>query len=289
MKVLVTGASGMLGSDVMVAAENAGHEVFGYDHTGLDVTDPERLRRRMNIDRPDMVINCAAWTDVDGAESQEEAAFEVNATGAGNVAAAAEEAGSKVLYVSTDYVFNGGKSGPYVETDLPAPISAYGRSKLAGEQATVEANRRSFIVRTSGLFGIGGPNFVDTMLRLGESGEVLVVHDQIASPTYTWHLAYGLVRLLDSDSFGLHHMAAAGSCTWYDFAREIFERSDMEVTTLGATSEMLGRSASRPANSALASQIRHAIELPPWQDGLTSYLAQRRSVAEAGSGGGDSQ
>jgi dTDP-4-dehydrorhamnose reductase len=275
MKVLITGAGGMLGSDVMLAAENAGHEVTGYDHSGLDVTGSERLRRRMNIDRPDMVINCAAWTDVDGAESQEQQAFEVNATGAGNVAAAAEEAGSKVLHVSTDYVFNGGKSGPYVETDLPAPLSAYGRSKLAGEQATVEANRRSFVVRTAGLFGIGGPNFVDTMLRLGQGGEVLVVHDQVSSPTYTWHLAYGLIRLLDSDAFGLHHMAAAGSCTWYEFAREIFECAGMEVATMGATSEMLARPAARPANSALASQNQHAIELPTWQDGLTSYLAQR--------------
>jgi dTDP-4-dehydrorhamnose reductase len=281
MKVLVTGAGGMLGRDIMLAGENAGHEVTGYDHIGLNVTDRERLRRRMNIDRPDVVINCAAWTDVDGAESDEQHCFEVNAAGAGNVAAAAEEAGAKVLFVSTDYVFNGGKEGPYVESDLPAPLSAYGRSKLAGEQVTVEANRRSYVVRTSGLFGIGGPNFVDTMLRLGKAGEVLVVHDQVASPTYTWHLAYGLIRLLDSDSFGLHHMAAAGSCSWYEFAREIFERAGMEVVTLGATSEMLARPAIRPANSALTSEITHAIELPAWQDGLTSYLAQRAQAGEA--------
>jgi len=281
MKLLIIGAGGMLGRDIMRAAENAGHEVTGYEHVGLDVTDPERLRRRLNIDRPDVVINSAAWTDVDGAESDEQNCFEVNAVGAGNVAVMAEKVGAKVLYVSTDYVFNGGKQGPYVESDLPAPLSVYGRSKLAGEQATVEANRRSFVVRTSGLFGIGGSNFVDTMLRLGEAGEVLVVHDQVASPTYTWHLAYGLIRLLDSDSFGLHHMAAGGSCSWYEFAREIFERAGMEVATMGATSEMLGRAATRPANSALASEIPHAIELPSWQDGLTSYLAQRAQANEA--------
>lgn len=275
MKLLVAGAGGMLGRDVVLAAGNAGHEVTGYDQTGLDVTDRERLRRRLNIDRPDAVINCAAWTDVDGAESEEQQCFEVNAAGAGNVAEMAEESGARVVYVSTDYVFNGGKEGPYTESDLPAPLSVYGRSKLAGEQATVEANRRSYVVRTAGLFGIGGPNFVDTMLRLGKAGEVLVVHDQVTSPTYTWHLAYGLIRLLDSDSFGLHHMAAAGSCSWYDFAREIFERAGMEVVTLGATSDMLGRPATRPANSALTSEIEHAIELPAWQDGLTSYLAQR--------------
>ena len=270
----------MLGRDVMLAAGNAGHEVTGYDQDGLDVTDPERVRRRINIDRPDVVINCAAWTDVDGAESSEQQCFEVNAVGAGNIAQTAEQAGARVLYVSTDYVFDGGKEGSYVESDLPAPLSVYGRSKLAGEQATIEANRRSFVVRTSGLFGLGGSNFVDTMLRLGKAGEVLVVHDQTTSPTYTWHLAYGLVRLLDTDSFGLHHMAAAGDCSWYEFAREIFERADMEVVTLGATSEMLGRSAARPANSALSSEIAHAIELPSWQDGLISYLAQRARANE---------
>lgn len=280
MKVMVAGAGGMLGKDVMLAAENAGHEVSGYDRDGLDVTDPERVRRRINIDRPDVVINCAAWTDVDGAEVSEQACFEVNAVGAGTVAGMAEKAGARVLYVSTDYVFNGGKGSAYVESDLPAPLSVYGRSKLAGEQATVEANRRSYVVRTSGLFGIGGSNFVETMLKLGEAGEVLVVHDQITSPTYTWHLAYGLIRLLDTDFFGLHHMAAAGQCSWYDFAGEIFERAGMEVVTLGATSEMLGRPAVRPANSALASEIDHAIELPSWRDGLTSYLAQRERVRE---------
>jgi dTDP-4-dehydrorhamnose reductase len=281
VKILVTGAAGMLGRDVMVAAENAGHEVRGFDHSGLDVTDAGRVLRRFELDRPDVVINCAAWTDVDLAESQEEQAFAVNATGAGNVAAAAAEVNAKVVYVSTDYVFNGGKQTPYVESDLPAPISAYGRGKLAGEQATVASNRRSYVVRTSGLFGIGGPNFVDTMLRLGESGEVLVVHDQVASPTYTWHLAYGLVRLLDSDSFGLHHMAAAGSCSWYEFAKEIFEGAGMEVVTLAATSDMLSRPAARPANSALTSEIEHAIELPSWRDGLTSYLAQRAAASSS--------
>jgi dTDP-4-dehydrorhamnose reductase len=276
MKIYVTGASGMLGRDVVVAAENAGHEVRGFDRPGLDVGDLEKLTRRFTLDRPDAVVNCAAWTDVDGAEEDPEGAFAVNRTGASNVAAAAAEAGAKVLYVSTDYVFDGSKGAPYVETDTPNPQSEYARSKLAGEEATVLANARSFVVRSSGLFGIGGPNFVDTMLRLGRtSGKVLVVHDQVTSPTYTWHLAYGLVRLLDSDSFGLHHMAAGGHCSWYDFAREIFERAGMEVVTLGATTDMIGRPAPRPAFSALESGIRHAIELPHWRDGLTSYLAQR--------------
>lgn len=283
MKLYVTGAGGMLGRDVVLAAENAGHEVRGFDRFALDIGDSEKLHRRFTLDRPDAVVNCAAWTDVDGAEEDPDAAFLANETGAANVAAAAAEAGAKVLYVSTDYVFDGTKGSPYVETDPTAPLSVYGQSKLAGEQATVLANSRSFVVRSSGLYGIGGSNFVDTMLRLGRtSGRALVVHDQVTSPTYTWHLAYGLVRLLDSDSFGLHHMAAGGHCSWYDFAREIFERAHLEVVTLGASTEMLGRRAQRPAFSALESGIRHAIELPDWQDGLTSYLAQRGDYPAGG-------
>jgi len=279
MKVFVLGAKGMLGSDVMQAAEVAGHEVRGFGHLELDITDPEQLRSRFELDRPDAVINCAAWTDVDGAEDDPEGALLVNGTGAGNVSAAAAAIGARVVYVSSDYVFDGEKGSDYVESDQTNPISVYGRTKLAGEIATAQANRRSYIVRSSWLFGINGPNFVNTMIRLGENqGQVLVVHDQVGSPTYTWHLAYGLVRLLDSDAFGVHHMAAGGSCSWYEFAKEIFKLSDMEVVTLSATTEMFGRKAPRPPHSALVSGVQHAIELPSWQDGLASYLAQRKSL-----------
>jgi dTDP-4-dehydrorhamnose reductase len=282
MKVVVTGAAGMLGRDVMLAAGNAGHDVIGFGHAELDVTDPAAIAKRFDLERPDVVINCAAWTDVDGAEEALEEALAVNETGAGNVAAAAAEHGASVLYVSSDYVFDGAKGSPYVETDQTAPLSAYGRSKLAGEEATVAVNKRHFVVRSSWLFGIGGANFVETMLRLAaDHGEVLVVRDQVGSPTYTWHLAYGLVRLIEGVEFGIHHMAAAGSCSWYDFAREIFEQAHVECKVMSATTEMLGRPAPRPPFSALVSQRRHAIELPSWQDGLAGYLAQRSSEREA--------
>jgi dTDP-4-dehydrorhamnose reductase len=282
MKLLVTGAAGMLGRDVMHAADNAGHEVVGFGHNELDVADAAAVAARLGGERPGVVINCAAWTDVDGAEEHEAEATAVNGAGAGNIAAAAAAAGAAVLYVSSDYVFDGGKGSAYVESDQTAPLSAYGRSKLAGEEATRAANRRHFIVRSSWLFGTGGPNFVETMLRLaaGQS-EVLVVRDQVGAPTYTWHLAYGIVRLIEGVEFGIHHMAAAGACSWYEFAREIFEQADVDCTVMSATTEMLGRPAPRPAYSALASQRRHPIELPSWQDGLAAYLAQRRSEAEA--------
>ena len=278
MKLLVTGAAGMLGRDVMLAAGNAGHDVVGFGRAELDVTDAAALAKKFDLERPDVVINCAAWTDVDGAEESEQAAFAVNGTGAGNVAAAAAAVGASVVYVSSDYVFDGAKGAPYVESDQPAPLSAYGRTKLAGEEATVAANKRHFVVRSAWLFGIGGPNFVETMLRLAGSGnEVLVVRDQVGSPTYTWHLAYGIVRLIEGIEFGIHHMAAAGQCSWYEFAREIFEQAKVECKVLSITTEEFGRPAARPPFSALTSQREHAIRLPSWQDGLAGYLAQRQA------------
>lgn len=198
MKLLVTGAAGMLGRDVMHAAGSAGHEVVGYGHAELDVTDADAVAAKLEGERPAVAINCAAWTDVDGAEEAEEEATAVNGAGAGNVAAAAAAVGAAVVYVSSDYVFDGSKGSAYVETDQTAPLSAYGRSKLAGEEATAAANKRHFIVRSAWLFGTGGPNFVETMLRLAaDHGEVLVVRDQTGSPTYTWHLAHGIVRLIE--------------------------------------------------------------------------------------------
>jgi dTDP-4-dehydrorhamnose reductase len=278
VKLLVTGAAGMLGRDVMLAAGNAGHDVVGFGRAELDVANAGALDRKLDLERPDVVINCAAWTDVDGAEEAEEAAFAINGAGAGNVAAAAAKIEAKVLHVSTDYVFDGSKGAGYVESDQPAPLSAYGRTKLAGEEAVAAANKRHFIVRSAGLFGIGGRNFVETMLQLAETrNEVLVVRDQVGSPTYTWHLAYGIVRLIDGMEYGIHHMAAAGQCSWYEFAREIFEQAEVECKVLSGTTEMLGRPAPRPAFSALVSQREHAILLPSWQDGLAGYLAQRKA------------
>lgn len=276
MKVLVTGASGMLGRDLVLAAGNAGHDVVGYGHTELDVTDRALTEAKLEAERPDLVINAAAWTDVDGAEQAEAEAMAVNGTAAGHLAAAAHAVGAGIVYVSTDYVFDGEKGAPYVESDQPAPLSAYGRTKLAGEEATAAATPRHFIVRSSWLFGAGGGNFVETMLRLAaDHGEVLVVRDQVGSPTYTWHLAHGIVRLIEGLEYGIHHMAGAGSCSWYEFAQEIFEQARVDRKVLSATTDMLGRPAPRPPFSALASQREHAIELPGWRDGLAAYLAQR--------------
>jgi dTDP-4-dehydrorhamnose reductase len=282
VKIIVTGAAGMLGRDVMLAAGNAGHQVVGFGHAELDVADADAVNAKIEAERPDVAIHCAAWTDVDGAEESEPEATRVNGEGAGNVAAAAAATGASVVYVSSDYVFDGSKGAPYVETDQTAPLSAYGRGKLAGEEATRAANKRHFIVRSAWLFGTAGRNFVETMLRLAaDHGEVLVVRDQVGSPTYTWHLAYGIVRLIEGVEYGIHHMAAAGACSWYEFAREIFDQAKVECKVMSATTEMLGRPAPRPPYSVLTSQREHAIELPAWQDGLAAYLSQRRAESEA--------
>jgi dTDP-4-dehydrorhamnose reductase len=280
MRVLVTGADGMLGHDVLRVAEDMRHQVVALSHDDLDVTDPARVERVITRERPGAVINCAAWTNVDGAEESERDASLINAQGAGFVADAANKVDAKIVYISTDYVFDGTK-GPYGESDDPAPINAYGRTKLAGERATALVNGRSFIVRTSWLFGPSGGNFVETMLRLGEGGgPVVVVHDQVGCPTYTGHLAVGLLRLIDSAAYGIHHMTGEGSCSWYEFAMEIFRQAEVVTRVMASTSDMMERPAKRPANSVLISRRSGPIKLPPWQRGLSDYLA-RRDQAEA--------
>jgi dTDP-4-dehydrorhamnose reductase len=280
MKIVVTGASGMLGYDVVRLAETMSHQVVALSRDDLDVTDPARVERVITRERPGAVINCAAWTNVDGAEESEHDASVVNAQGAGFVADAAKKANAKLIFPSTDYVFNG-KTGPYGESDDPDPINAYGRTKLAGERATALVNGRSFIVRTSWLFGPHGGNFVETMLRLGEGGgPVVVVHDQIGCPTYTGHLAVGLLRLVDTGAYGIHHMAGKGSCSWYEFALEIFRQAEVVTRVMASTTDMMERPAKRPENSVLVSRRSAPIELPSWQRGLSDYLARRGQTAE---------
>ena len=271
MTVLVTGAGGMLGSDLVRDG------VLGLTRADLDVTDADAVARAFADFQPDVVINCAAWTDVDGAESGEEAATELNGRAAGIVAAAAREVGAAVVYPSTDYVFDGAGARPYVESDPVGPQSAYGRSKLAGEEAVAAANERHFIVRTSWLFGTHGRNFVDTMLELGrDRDELKVVDDPVGRPTYTGDLADALLELARSDAYGIHHIAGGGEpCSWYDFAATIFDQASLSVRLVPCTTEEFPRPAPRPAYSVLDSERRDAIRLPDWRSGLGAYLAER--------------
>lgn len=287
MRVLVTGASGMLGGDVAVAAQDLGHEVTAPDRASLDITEASEVADFVREANPDAVINCAAWTDVDGAEAHEAEATEINALGAGNLSAAAETVEASICQVSTDYVFDGEKDGPYVESDATSPIQAYGRSKLAGELAVVEKNPKHFVVRSSWLFGTRNdrPNFVETMLGIGSSADpVAVVTDQVGCPTYTGHLALGLVELIDGTDYGVRHMAGSGSCTWFEFAQEIFRQAGMEVEVTPTTAEEFARPAPRPANSTLASEWNTPVMLPDWKEGLGEYLRHRDDSRERESG-----
>ena len=227
MRLLVTGAHGMLGRAVVDCAVRLGHDVRAASRAELDIGDAEATRRALLALRPRAVVNCAAYTDVDGAESDWQGAERVNARGAGHVATAAAEVGARIVHVSTDYVFDGAKREPWVESDPVAPLGVYGDTKLAGEIAVAEGNPAHAIVRTAWLFGAGGSNFVDTMIRLGgERDELSVVTDQVGCPTWTGHLAGALVELAERpDEIGVHHIAGAGSCSWNEFALEIFERA----------------------------------------------------------------
>ena len=266
----------MLGRDVVRAAELSGHDVLATGREVLDVTDPRAVNEAIESARPAAVVNCAAYTDVDGAEGETEIAMRVNAGGARNVSAAAAGVGAAVLYPSTDYVFDGRRTEPYLESDEPAPLGAYGASKLAGEHETAAVNPSHYVVRTSWLFGTGGRNFVETMIGLAETRpEVRVVQDQVGCPTYTAHLAEAVVRLLASGAHGTHHIAAAGQCSWYDFAMAIFARIKPGYPVRPTTTDEMGRPAPRPAYSVLGTEREQAIHLPEWRVGLDDYLAER--------------
>ena len=272
----MAGAGGMLGRDTVDAVAARGHSVIGLPRQELDITDAAAVEEAIAELRPAAVINCAAWTDVDGAEANEHGAMRVNDAAAGIVSSTAAAHGASVVYVSSDYVFDGSKGSAYVESDLPAAISAYGRSKQAGETSTQIANPRHYIVRSSWLFGTGGPNFVETMLRVGaEQPEVIVVSDQVASPTYTPHLAQALALVIESDEYGIHHIAAAGRCSWFEYAQEIFDQVGMETRVMAGSTEMLGRPAPRPPLSLLVSERPDPIALPEWRRGLAEYLGAR--------------
>jgi dTDP-4-dehydrorhamnose reductase len=277
MKVLVTGAAGMLGREVTAACHARNNEVVALAHAALEITDPGSVDRAMTHYRPDVVVNCAAFTDVDGAEDDEAGAMRVNDEGAAMVAGVAASVEAKVVHLSSDYVFDGSRREPYVESSFPSPVSAYGRSKLAGETSVAIANPRHFIVRSSWLFGLGGKNFVETMLRIGaQQSEVLVVSDQVGCPTYTKHLGEALALLIERDDFGIHHIAGGGSCSWYEFAQEIFDQANVECRVMAGTTEMLARKAPRPAYSVLGTERLDPIVLPDWRQGLAAYLAERQ-------------
>lgn len=289
MRLLVTGAGGMLGQDVARAGERAGHELVLLSRAALDIADAHAVTDALAGARVEAVLNCAAWTDVDGAETHREQAHMVNALGAGNLARAAAELGVSLVHVSTDYVFSGdppldeqGRPRPYLESDSTGPRSVYGQTKLEGEREVLGASGEHTVVRTSWLFGTGGRNFVETMLRLAEEREqVSVVTDQIGCPTWTGHLAPALIGLLERDVRGLVHIAGGGAVSWNEFACEIFRQAERNCRVDPASTAEMARPAPRPAWSALASERSEVLPMPDWRDGLGGYLAARDGMMRA--------
>ena len=280
MHWVITGAAGMLGQDLITAARNAGHEVLGLPRAELDIADRAAVHEAVGAAHADVVVNCAAWTNVDGAETSPEDALAVNGAGAGNVARAAAAAGAWTIHISSDYVFDGAKRSPYVESDPVGPVSSYGRSKLAGErEVAAAAPDRHTIVRSSWLFGAGGPCFPATILRLAaERDELKVVGDQVGCPTFTGHLAHALLAAADRQPVGVLHVAGAGECSWYEFARAIVADSGLRCEVKPCTTAEMPRPATRPAYSVLRSE-RGAPALPDWRQGLADYVAVTRAVS----------
>lgn len=269
MRLLVTGAAGMLGQDVTAAAEAAGHDVTALARRDLDITDSPAVTAAVTAARPDAIVNCAAWTDVDGAEAREADATAVNGAGVGALAGQ----GVHLVHVSSDYVFDGSATRPYIESDPTGPISAYGRSKLAGERAL--DLERSAVVRAGWLFGAGGPNFAATMLRLaGERDEVTVVDDQVGFPTYTGHLAPALVALAEARATGVLHAHGEEPCSWFGFARAVFAATGREVVVRPGRTADLALPAPRPAYSVLGTERADSPALPSWREGLAAYLSE---------------
>ena len=279
MKLLVTGAAGMLGREVVAAAERLGHEVAAWDLPECDLTDAGATLAAIRRLEPRAVVNCAAYTNVDAAEADEATATLVNGDAAGNVARACAAAGARLVHVSTDYVFDGSKREPWIESDATSPLGAYGRSKLHGEDLVRAELPDHAIVRTAWLFGPHGPNFVSTMLRLAtERDEVQVVTDQVGSPTFAGHLAPALVDMAERTDTGIFHGAGAGSCSWYELTLEAYDAAGVACRVLPTTAEQFARPAPRPAYSVLGSEREHPITLPPWQEGVRAHLAALEEV-----------
>ena len=291
MRVAVVGSEGQLGSDVVRAFADYGDEVFALNHSNLEITNRELVSNRLRELQPDIVINTAAMHHVENCESEPDQAFAINALGARNLAAVTRDVGSVLMHVSTDYVFDGGKSSPYDEGDVPRPLSVYGNSKLAGEYFVRCTVDKHFVLRASAIYGKspcrakGGLNFVQLMLKLAkERDEVRVVDSEFVTPTSTTELARQMVVLSRCEAYGLYHATAEGGCSWFEFAQEIFALTNAKVTLKVAGPHEFPAKVPRPKYSVLENRGLKLLGLNtfrPWQDGLREYLgiSQSRETA----------
>jgi len=276
LKVMVTGATGMLGRQVALEYRRRGAAVYGLPRRELDITKPGQIDTIIQKIKPDVVLNCAAYTNVDGAEEEKEKAFLINGLGPRYLALACRRYGATLAHISTDYIFDGWANRPYQVYDTPRPINTYGASKLFGEAAVRETGGNFFIVRTSWLFGPGGKNFVDTILNLArEREELKVVDDQQGCPTYTIDLAEALIHLVESEVYGTYHVTNTGETTWYEFARKIVSTAGLKIQVNPCKTQDFPSPAPRPAYSVIDlfpfKQVT-GYSLPAWEDALERYI-----------------
>jgi dTDP-4-dehydrorhamnose reductase len=284
LRIAVIGANGQLGCDVCKAFAESGHEVIELNHGAADVTDLDLMRTCLERVKPDVIVNTAAMHKVELCEDEPAKSFLVNGAGARNVALLAERFGATLFHISTDYVFDGAKKMPYVETDSPLPLNVYGNTKLAGEYFVRSIARKHFVLRVSGLYGTnpcrakGGANFVNLMLRLAkERDEVRVVDDEELTPTFTEDIAAQMVAMVGVDAYGLYHVTAQGSCSWYGFAKKIFELSGSRVKLSVANPAEFPSKVPRPKYSVLENAKLKSLGLDimrPWEDELRRYLSK---------------
>jgi dTDP-4-dehydrorhamnose reductase len=279
VKVLLTGAGGQLGLELASLLPKRGHDVVTLARGELDVTDPGAVELAVEEHSPEIVINAAAYTNVDGCETETDLAYAVNALGPRNLAQACERRGCELLHVSTNYVFDGEGERPYEPFDPPNPISAYGRTKLAGEEHVMRLTNRWYVVRSAGVYG-RGHNFVRTMLRVsGERDSLKVKNDEFISPTYARDLAEGIARIAEAGRYGLYHLTNAGSCCWYEFSLEIFRLAGVETEVVPIPRSEYPLPAARPANGILSSlgspKLRH------WSEALADYLEREAFAGSA--------
>ena len=281
MKILVTGVKGQLGYDVVKELEKRGIEAVGVDIEEMDITDASSVDKVIKEVGPDAVIHCAAYTAVDAAEENEELCRKVNADGPKNIAKVCKELDIKMVYISTDYVFDGKGTRAWEPEDTCGPVSVYGQTKYEGELAVKETLDKYFIVRIAWVFGINGKNFVKTMVGLAEKYDSLrVVNDQYGSPTYTYDLARLLVDMVLTEKYGIYHATNEGICSWYDFACAIFKEAGIDMKVVPVTSEEYGAKANRPLNSRMSKEklTENGFEkLPTWQDALHRYIRELKA------------
>lgn len=276
-KILVTGANGMLGQDLCPILQDEGYEVIETDINNLDITDFDEVNRVLNAEKPDSVIHCASYTQVDKAEDEAEAARLINAKGTENVAKVCAEIDAELVYISTDYVFDGCagvnevRKTPYLPSDKPNPLNVYGLTKFEGEEAVKKYCKKYYIVRSSWLYGIHGNNFVETMLSLADKPEIKVVNDQIGCPTWTIDLSDGIIKLLNDAEYGTYHVCGGGQTSWYNFAKEIYKNAGLQVDLKPCTTDEYPRKAHRPHYSVMDNNgmCRN------WEVALKEYLKLR--------------